>query len=331
MMEDWFERRIKPMLAVRGEPFSSDEYIYEIKWDGTRCLAFVDVENRRLRLQNRRLMDITYRYPELDLFDFLTQNAVIDGEIVVIKDGKPSFSLLQKREHVDSRRKIEILSKILPAVYMAFDVLYTADDGWIMHKPLSERKKILRNISCDTERIAVTEYVKGGGEKLYATAVGMGLEGIMAKKIDSVYSAGRRSPAWVKMKKRMTADCIIVGWLEGEGKREGKFASLILALKENSDYVHVGQVGTGFDDEFLEWFTERLKKIEIDDFNLKNFTTGLNRKIHWVKPVYVCEVEFLETTKDGKLRAPVFVRLRDDKSPDECRSDELSGKIKNVG
>ena len=308
------------MLAVRGRPFSSDDYIYEIKWDGTRCLAFVDVENKKLRLQNRRLLEISYRYPELDFFNFLTQNAVLDGEIVVFYKGKPSFPLLQRREHIDSKSKIKLLSKIIPAVYMAFDVLYTTEDGWLMNRPLLERKKILREISCSTERITVSDYIRGKGSELYAKAVELGLEGIMAKKVDSTYQPGKRSKSWIKMKKSNTLDCIIVGWLEGEGVRGGKFGSLVLALKSNEKYIHIGQVGTGFDSEFIDWFYEKLKEIEISE---PYFESEFKRKVHWVKPIYVCEVEFLEITEDFKLRAPVFLRLRNDKSPDECTVNSL--------
>jgi bifunctional non-homologous end joining protein LigD len=322
-MTDWFNRIIKPMLAVRGRPFSDEKFLYEIKWDGTRCIVFADVENKRLRMQNRRLMEISYRYPELDFFSFLDQNAVLDGEIVVLKDGKPSFPLLQKREHVDSKRKIEMLSKTIPAVYMAFDILYTASDGWIMDLPLKERKKILRSISNDTRRIGVTDFVKKNGEEFYRKAVEIGLEGVMAKKLESGYTPGKRSRAWIKIKKKQTADCIIVGWLEGEGMREGKFGSLILAMMKNGKLVHVGQVGTGFDFEFVSWFYEKLRSIEVDN---PWFSENFSRKPHWVKPVYVCEVEFLELTEDLKLRAPVFVRLRNDKDIEECRIDDLLEK-----
>ncbi len=319
-MNDWFNRKIKPMLAVRGEPFSSENFIYEIKWDGTRCIAFVDVENKKLRLQNRRLLEIAYRYPELDFFNFLNQNAILDGEIVVLKDGKPSFHLLQKREHIDSKVKIELLSKMYPAVYIVFDVLYVQGDGWVMDRPLIERKIILNEIGNDTSRITKSDFIEKFGKELYDKAVKIGLEGVMAKKKNSTYQPGKRSRDWIKMKKSKSLDCIIVGWLEGEGIREGKFGSLVLALKSNGKFVHVGQVGTGFDKEFIDWFYERLKKIEIDK---PYFEAEFSRKVHWVKPVYVCEVKFLEKTKDNKLRAPVFVRLRDDKSPDECKIEDL--------
>lgn len=308
------------MLAVRGNVFDSNDYIYEVKWDGTRCIAFVDLDNKRIRLQNRRLFDITYRYPELDLFSFLSESAVLDGEIVVFYKGKPSFQHLQKREHAEGRLKIEMLSKRMPAVYIVFDILYTASDGWIMDRPLIERKKVLDEISADGKRVTKCEFIEYRGIKFYESAVKMGLEGIMAKRKDSVYQPGKRSPAWIKMKKRKSIDCIIVGWLEGEGEREGKFGSLILALKLGSIYVHIGQVGTGFNKEFLNWFYEKLKEIEIEK---PWFYSEFKRKVHWVKPVYVCEVEFLEITKDKKLRAPVFVRLREDKRPEECTFESL--------
>ncbi len=320
MGADWFERKIKPMLAVRGEPFSSSEYIYEIKWDGTRCIAFVDVDGKRLRLQNRRLFDITYRYPELDFFDFTDQNAIFDGEIVVIKDGKPSFPLLQMREHVDSKTRITMLSKRIPAVYIAFDVLYTQHEGWVMDRTLLERKRILEEIGKDTDRVAKVEYVERYGKELYERVVEAELEGVMAKKKDSKYLPGKRSRLWVKMKKRRTADCVIVGWLEGDGERRETFGSLVLAVWADGKLHHIGQVGSGFDAEFLKWFSKKLREIEIKTPHFELSKKG----VHWVKPVYVCEVEYLELTKDVKLRAPVFLRLRDDKAPQDCKIEDLT-------
>lgn len=319
-MEDWFHKKIRPMLAVKGKPFNSENFIYEIKWDGTRCLAYVDAENKRLRLQNRRLVDITYRYPELDFLKAVNKNVILDGEIVVLKDGKPSFKLLQKREHVVSKTKIGLLSKLYPAVFFAFDVLYNGK--WLFNDKLIERKKILLEVIQETNHVLLTQYIKKEGVKFYEKIVKFGLEGVIAKKVDSKYEVGRRSENWIKIKKSNTIDCIIVGWLEGEGKRKGYFGSLILALKSKNNLVHIGQVGTGFDDEFISSFYNELRKIEIDRLNLLN-KGDFKRKVHWVKPIYVCEVEFLELTKDKKLRAPVFLRLRDDKSVDECTFGQL--------
>jgi len=317
---NWFEQKIAPMLAVKGKPFSNDKYIYEIKWDGTRCIAFVDVENKRLRMQNRRFHEISYRYPELDFFDFLNESAIIDGEIVVLKDGKPSFYHLQEREHTDSKLRINVLSKRLPATYFAYDVLYTQSNGWIMNLPLIERRRILEEISANTNRILISDYIRGRGEEFYKRAVELGLEGIMAKKAESTYKPGRRSREWIKLKKAQTADCVIVGWMEGEGGRENSFGSLVLALKDGERFKYVGRVGTGFDFRFLESFIEKLKAIETDKPVIEE--REFPRRVHWVKPKYVCEVEFLEFTNSGKLRAPVFLRLREDKSVEECTYDQ---------
>jgi bifunctional non-homologous end joining protein LigD len=318
----WFTKQIHPMLAVKGKPFSSKDFLYEIKWDGTRCIAFVDVEQRKLRLQNRRLADIAYRYPEFDFFKFLGENAVIDGEIVVLEKGKPSFQLLQKREQVDSRAKIGILSRTTPAIYLAFDVLYTKSNGWIMDLPLVERKKILKEIASETNHLLISESIEKKGEEFYTKAVELGLEGVIAKKIDSKYQPGKRSLAWIKIKKRKTVDCIIVGYLEGEGERQDFFGSLVLALRDGREHVHVGQVGTGFDLEFLDWFSKMLRKREVNEPVVKE-KLNFKRNVHWVEPTYVCEVEFLEVTEDCKLRAPVFLRLRDDKNTYECTAEQL--------
>ena len=320
-MTEWFYKKIHPMLAVKGKPFNSEDFIYEIKWDGTRTLAFVDVEKKRVRLQNRRLYDITYRYPELDLLEAVSQNAILDGEIIVLKNGKPDFSLLQKREHVESRVKINILSRTIPAVYFVFDVIYTGSDGWIMDLPLIDRKKTLKDIFTETKHVLHSEYVKRNGIKMYEIVTKKGLEGIMAKKIESKYEPGKRSTNWIKLKKRNTVDCIVVGYLEGEGEREGYFGSLVLALLKNGKLVHVGQVGTGFDKDFIQWFSKELKKIEVK--NPWFDETLFKRKVHWVKPKFICEVEFLEVTDDIKLRAPVFIRIRSDKDMEECKIDQL--------
>ncbi len=317
--DDWFSAKIKPMLAKKSEPFSREGWFYEVKWDGTRCIAFVDVERERVRLQNRRLMEISYRYPELtsSLLEFASSNAVFDGEIIVFSGGKPSFQLLQQREHVDDRMRIEILSRKIPAVYIAFDLLYDDDSGWLFDSPIEERREKLGGVARKNRRCVISEVFTEDGIKLYESAVKMGLEGIMAKKFGSKYLAGKRSDLWLKLKKKNTADCVIVGWLEGEGERAGKFGSLVLAFYDNGELVHAGQVGTGFTKEFIDWFYEKLRNIEVERLEVKNLPE-FRRKVHWVKPVYVCEVEFLEMTKDEKLRAPVFVRLRSDKSMEEC-------------
>ncbi|MCS7130679.1 MAG: non-homologous end-joining DNA ligase, partial [Archaeoglobaceae archaeon] len=294
----WFEERIRPMLAVRGKPFSSPNYFFEIKWDGTRAIAFVDLDREKIRIQNRRMVEIAHRYPEFDLLDFVSENAILDGEIVVFEGNKPSFNLLQKREHVESKFKASILSKKYPANYLVFDVLYTESLGWLLKNPLEIRKRILSEICSESKRIALVDYIEREGEELYERATRAGIEGVVGKRKDSLYLVGKRSDLWIKVKKRNTGDFVIVGWLEGEGERSGTFGSLILALLSEKGYVHVGQVGTGFDSDFLEWFSKKLKEIEINE---PYFKIEARRAVHWTKAVYVCEVEFLELTPDLKL------------------------------
>lgn len=316
----WFEERIRPMLAVKGKPFSSPDFVYELKFDGTRAIAFVDVEKEKVRIQNRRLLDITYRYPEIDLLDFLKESAILDGEIVVFKENLPSFSLLQQREHVESKFKASILSRMFPASYFVFDVLYCSSKGWVTGERLIRRKEILGEICDEAKRVALVDFVEEKGEELYERATKLGIEGVLAKEKKSPYLVGRRSEFWVKFKKRQTLDCVIVGWLEGEGERKDTFGSLILALKSGDSFVHVGQVGTGFDVEFARWFVKKLREIEIKN---PYFELETSRRVHWCKPEFVCEVEFLEVTRDRKLRAPVFIRLRPDKSVEECTVESM--------
>lgn len=320
----WFDTEISPMLAVKGEPFDSSDHIFEPKWDGTRCLAFIDIDDQRTKLQNRRFNNITHRYPELELTDFVKENAIVDGEIIVLKDRKPSFKLLQRREQIDSEFKINILSKTSPAIYFVFDVLYTQSKEWVTNLPLMERKEILGEIANKTSHIMLSEHIEEKGEHFYQVSVDAGLEGVIGKKKSSPYQMGKRSSSWVKMKRRSTADCVIAGWLEGEGGREGYFASFILALVDNKgNYVHIGRVGTGFSDEFLEEFTPKLKEVEVKQPVIPDLKLNVKRGIHWVRPRYVCEVEFLEVTSDKRLRAPVFLRLRDDKPIEECTMDQI--------
>ncbi|WP_457590930.1 non-homologous end-joining DNA ligase [Geoglobus sp.] len=314
----WFDERIKPMLARKAEPFSSPNFIYELKLDGTRCIAFVDAEKQRIRMQNHRLYEIAYRYPEIRLLEAFDRDVVVDGEIVVLKNGIPDFSLLQKREHVESKEKISVLSRLYPAVYFVFDVLYSG--RWIMKLPLAERKEILNDILSETEHVLKMVYFEEKGRELYRHAVSAGFEGVVAKKLDSPYKPGVRSDSWLKIKKKNTVDCVIAGYLEGKGERAGGFGSLVLALYDGERLVHVGQVGTGFGADFIRSFGEKLRRIEIDR---PHFYADFSRNVHWVRPVYVCEVEYLEVTTDRKLRAPVFRRLREDKAPGECTLDQI--------
>ncbi len=318
----WFDLTIKPMLAVKGEPFDSKEHLFEIKWDGTRCVSFIDVKNRKLRLQNRRLLDITYRYPEFDFHKSLSKSCILDGEIVVLKEGKPDFRLLQQREQVESRTKIELLSKRLPATYVVFDVLWVEGE-WMIKKSLLERKKLLEDLVGDIGgNILISEYVFEKGKLFFEKAVELGFEGIIGKRKNSIYIPGKRSDYWVKAKKSNTVDAAILGYMKGEGEREEFFGSLILGLYDGKRFVYIGRVGTGFDVKFMEWFTDASKAYITENCPFSEVPV-IKREVQWLKPHFVCEVEYLEVSNDGKLRAPVFKRMRFDKRPEECSVEQM--------
>ena len=232
---------IKPMLAKLSAPFDSPRFLYEIKWDGTRCLFFI--EDGRIRLQNRRLNDITYRYPEFwDLPQRLSRNGVVfDGEIVVLKEGRPVFRLLQEREHVKSPVKIKFLAEKLPATYFVFDLLYL-DGKSIMEKPLKERKKLLREIIPESPFVAESDYILEKGKAFFKEVIAQGFEGVMAKDLESPYLPGKRVDFWLKFKPRGRRRCLIVGYLL---RPDGTLKSLLVAEPTEKGLVFRGRVASG--------------------------------------------------------------------------------------
>ncbi|MCS7105891.1 MAG: DNA ligase, partial [Candidatus Aenigmarchaeota archaeon] len=181
-----FEQIIKPMLAYISQPFDSEEFCFEIKLDGTRAIAYIDKEKKEVRFLNRRLKFFQSNYPELlNIYENINARRVIlDGEIVVFKEGKPDFFALQTREHVSEKLRIKLLSEIMPASYVVFDILHL-DGEDLVDKPLIERKKILENVIKENQRIMLSSYVIGRGKELFERAKEKGLEGIIAKRLDS--------------------------------------------------------------------------------------------------------------------------------------------------
>ena len=216
---DPYAHVIKPMLAgSRETPFDSPDHVYELKWDGTRAIAFV--KQGRHRFQNRRLSFIEARYPDLQVRT--RKDAILDGEIVVMDGGLPSFEKLQEREKASGKIKIEYLAKTLPATYVAFDILYV-EDREVMSLPQMERKALLREIIEEDDRVVLSDYVEARGVDYYHAVVGRGLEGIIAKHKAARYYVGRRSKDWIKIKKKATLDCVICGITAGEGERSDTF------------------------------------------------------------------------------------------------------------
>src|SRR3990170_2619386 len=216
-MADLFDLKIRPMLAtVQPEPFDSEDHVFELKWDGTRALAFLSPDGR-LKFQNRRLYDITHRYPDLAI-DLRGRKAILDGEIVIMVDGKPSFMGLQHREHASSEFTIRLRAKELPATYVVFDVLYL-DGKDLTSLPLMERKAILQDLVHPTDHVVLSDVIEREGRAYFRAVLERGLEGIIAKRKASRYALGRRTRDWLKIKKRETIDAIVCGLTEGAGVR----------------------------------------------------------------------------------------------------------------
>lgn len=315
-----WEQKVKPMLAFTSAPFDDPKWIFEIKFDGTRCIAYVDKENLTQRFLNRRMVFFQHRYPELHISeDLKCKRAILDGEIVVFEKGRPDFHKLAERDHVEEKTRVELLSNIMPATYVVFDILYK-DGKDLVHLALEERKQILQKSISESTRTLLSVHVKSQGKKFFQHVKQQKLEGIVAKKLGSVYEQ-KRSRDWLKIKALKRLDAIIAGYTTGTGKR-GKFlGSLITASYYKGRLRHIGKVGTGFTEEEMSRLLERLDKLKTSRPPWEesvNLALPPGRKPVWVKPQLVCEVEFMQLTEDLVMRAPVYIRLRDDKMAEEC-------------
>ncbi len=295
------------------------------KFDGTRTIAYVDVEKRRFKFLNRRGIFFEYRYPEMEGLweDVDARKIVLDGELVIFEKGKPNFYLLEEREHVGSKTRIELLSKLHPATLVVFDVLHV-DGKDLVDLPLERRKEILESRVSDSKRLVKCEYVLEKGVAFFDSVKRMGLEGAMAKKLDSPYEMGKRSRNWLKLKVFKTMDVVICGFTEGEGSREGYFGALLCGVWDRGKLRYVGRVGTGFDERTLERLRKMLDELRVESnpFDVFREEPRVVERVTWVKPKLVAEVKFMHLSEDLKMRAPSFVKLRADKSPDECVLDE---------
>lgn len=319
---------IRPMLAnITEKPFDDPNWLFEIKWDGYRAVSFI--ENGAVRLVSRNQNDLTPRYPELrELPKFIkAQNAILDGEAVVLDEqGRSSFSLMQQRTGIRAHGRQSAPQRDLPVLYYVFDLIYL--DGYDLRRVnLEDRKRILKSVLLAGDILRYSEHYPGEqGTALFAVAKDKGLEGILAKKRNSCYEE-KRSSEWLKIKITQTVDCVIGGYTEPEGTRQ-YFGSLVLGLyNEKKQLIHVGHAGTGFSQSTLKQIHSVLKGIES---NKNPFFGPVDaKKVHWTKPVKVAEVKFSEWTHETnegglKLRAPVFLGLREDKDPEECT---LAGQV----
>ncbi|MGC1450132.1 MAG: non-homologous end-joining DNA ligase [Candidatus Sulfotelmatobacter sp.] len=318
---------IHPMLAESVEkPFDGAEWLFEIKWDGYRAVAFI--AEGKVRLVSRNQNDLTPRYPELkNMARFIkAKTAILDGEVVALdEEGKASFSLMQQRTGFRPGGRRAAGNAGVPVLYYAFDLLYLDGYDW-RRVPLAERKRKLGSLVVTGDALRYSDHYEEHGKALFEMARNKGLEGIVAKKRASFYQE-RRSREWLKIKIRRRIECVIGGYTEPEGSR-AHLGSIVLGLyNKKGQLIHVGQAGSGFDQKSLDEVSRVLKKLETKKNPFFGEVEAL-RKVSWVKPELVAEIEFAEWTagtSEGsgpKLRAPVFLGLRDDKDPKECLFDQ---------
>ena len=323
---------LQPMLAsLAAEAFDDPGWAFEPKLDGIRAIACCD---EATRLISRNGADVTVAYPELHRVHerLVALDAVLDGEIVAMDAGRPSFERLQSRMHVRNPREIDRLSKSVPVSYVVFDLLYL-DGHSLVAQPYVQRRRLLEETVVASPAVQVATAVEGSGLALYEAVASRGLEGIVAKRLTSTYELGRRSQNWLKVKTLHEADLVIGGWTPGQGSRERTLGALLLGAYEGSpgggQLRFVGSVGTGFTDRLLVDLDSRLRPLRQETSPFSPASTAELRRhapgAAWVNPSVVAKVEYRELTAAGKLRAPSFKGLREDKSPAECTFGALLG------
>lgn len=298
------------MLARLGnkEDLELKNFIYEEKLDGTRALLYK--KNNNIKLINRRNNNITHRYPEFNFEKNIKANScVLDGEIVILnKKGISDFNLLQHRDLLEDKEKIKKRSKSMQATFVVFDILELNEEK-LTSLTQKERFKILKKTIKKSKYIKIIKSSKNG-KKLFAILTKKDGEGVIAKDPEEKYYEGKRKKAWIKIKKQNTIDGIIIGYTQ----EKRKLSTLLLAAYKHHKLTYIGKVGTGFSQKEQSQILKKLEKIKTNKPAIKN----LPKNTIFVRPKLIAEAKYLEITKNNKMRAPVFVRMRTDKILKDC-------------
>src|SRR3954468_22399355 len=337
--KDWLLHRMDPPVDPDAEPMPEslapmlakpskdvprgDGWAYEVKWDGIRALVYS--EPGRMRIESRNQRDITAQYPELRRLNraLSSHRAVLDGEIVAFDaDGRPSFGRLQHRMHLTGESAIRRRAADTPVVLALFDVLWL-DGHSLMDRPLHERRAALAELALKGPNWQTPGKLEGDPAELLAATAAQGLEGLIAKRADSCYEAGRRSGAWLKVKNLRRDEFTIVGWEPGEGRPRDRIGALLVARHdpETGELRYAGEVGTGFTDQTLDDLARRLKPLRTQRSPLAGRAGP--RGAQWVEPALQAEIEDGELPSDGMLPPPSFKGLRGDREPFVKAGDEV--------
>jgi bifunctional non-homologous end joining protein LigD len=305
------------MLATLVDAaFSDPEWVFEPKYDGVRALAYV--QGGRLRLVTRRGNDVTFRYPDLKaLVRCVRGDAILDGEIIALDErGHSKFQLLQQRLGLLGRKEIEERARRWPAKFAVFDILWSRGRD-LRALPLAARRLALERVVRGRDPVLLSPQVRGRGDRAFREAFRRGLEGVIAKRADSAYRAGR-SHDWLKIKTTQRQEVVLGGWTDPRGSRP-VLGALVAGLYGPDGRLHwIGNIGTGFMLESLKQLQKVLRPLSTPESPFAGPVRS-REAVHWVRPKLVCEVRFGEWTRDGRMRVPVFQGLRDDKKPEDCR------------
>lgn len=303
-MSDLFENKnIDPMLLYETEPFDSDEYIFELKLDGIRCIAYI--EPKSVALQNKRHKDVTDIYLELsDMKKCVKKRVILDGELVVLIDGKPNFYALQKRSLMGDEFKIKLAANKSPVQFVAYDIFYF-DGEDLTDKPLMERKEILSKAVTEGHGLSISRYIEKNGKAFFELAKQERLEGIVAKKKDGLYHMGKRTHDWVKIKVMQDEDLLVCGYQTDE---DGNVKDLILGYYDDNGKLQCrGKVYLGVSESDRKIISEFAKKNTVKRPWFDKYKNAV-----WLKPELIGTAHFMHKTESGGMRQPVWKGLRFD-------------------
>ncbi|KTB48760.1 non-homologous end-joining DNA ligase [Dehalogenimonas alkenigignens] len=313
--------KVAPMLAtLTGGPFTDPEWYFEPKLDGYRIIALV--KRGRAKLQSRNFQDYTDNFPGIatEMGTQPVAEAVFDGELVALDErGKPCFQCLQQHVKQGSGGQ----ESPYAFIYYVFDLIHL--NGYNLTGAVqTDRVKILDDVLRAGKSVKRVSRLEGDGDEIFAAAVEAGMEGVIGKRRDAKYYPGKRSADWLKIKATQADEFIIAGYTAGQGSRAGAFGSLVLGqYGEGGRFNYVSNVGTGFNEALLQEMIKSMRQLVVEKSPFDH-KLPLESAITWLKPVLVAEVKFAERTRDGGLRAPVFLRLREDKPARDVRSQRYA-------
>ena len=353
MTDMYYTKKISPMLIKdEVEPFDDPDYIYEVKFDGIRCIAYIDPENEEIELHNKKNMLVNIHFPELlDIYKNVKERCILDGEIFIMREGRPNFSDVQRRILTTNIDKIKQQAKRYPATFIAYDIIYSQGKN-IENLPLLERKEKLNEvIEQENDRLSCSRYLRGKGIRLHKKTEEQNLEGIVAKHVNSKYYQDEKTKGWLKIKNMQDDDFVICGYTV-----KGQIRTIFLGQYTNDEkLVPKGQVTwiskeafdlistipkqdspflQSQDDHPIEEESQPLEESQTPEEKSDDEETSDaeespadeksladekdDENIIWIKPKLVCKVKFIEYTDKDEMREPTFVTIRDDKTPLEC-------------